>query len=193
MEEKSKKMNLFPRLFLILGLAVLGSILAHQALLAIHETLGKGVKISTAAKSGVTPIAKKEEPLIPPGAVMFFNLLRCPKGWTELNAAQGRYIVGLPAGGYLAGIQGAPLLNLEDRPVGQHVHGLGQSNQPQWVSAAAGPGERCIRNYPQYLCTDQWKRIEAHPGDRANLVVEPSGPVVGTNAPYIQLLACQKL
>ena len=41
--------------------------------------------------------------LIPAGAVMFYNLAACPTGWTELTAARGRTVVGLPLSGTLAG------------------------------------------------------------------------------------------
>ena len=59
---------------------------------------------------------------IPTGAVMAFNLASCPSGWTELTSARGRYIVGLPSGGTLAGTAGTALSNQENRPVGQHNH-----------------------------------------------------------------------
>ena len=42
----------------------------------------------------------------PAGAVMFFNLASCPAGWSELAAAQGRYLVGVPGGGTLGGTSG---------------------------------------------------------------------------------------
>src|SRR3954464_4966688 len=35
----------------------------------------------------------------PAGAVMYFDLASCPAGWTSYDAAGGRYLVGLPAGG----------------------------------------------------------------------------------------------
>jgi hypothetical protein len=56
---------------------------------------------------------------VPSGAVMFFNLPACPSGWSELVAAQGRAIVGLPTGGTLAGAVGDGQSDLEDR---SHSH-----------------------------------------------------------------------
>lgn len=53
------------------------------------------------------------------GAVMHFALPECPSGWSELTAARGRTLVGLPASGSLAGTSGTPLGNLETR---QHTH-----------------------------------------------------------------------
>ena len=61
---------------------------------------------------------------VPSTAVMFFNNTVCPSGWTAISAAQGRYLVGLPTSGTLAGTTGTALSNQENRPVGQHNHGV---------------------------------------------------------------------
>ncbi len=97
----------------------------------------------------------------PSGAVMFFNLSSCPSGWSELTAARGRYPVGLPSGGTLAGTQGTALSNLENRV--PHTH------SEQW-----------------YTDCMYW------PGNRWLFMTHTSTAIPGTNAPYIQLLACQK-
>lgn len=55
------------------------------------------------------------------GAVMHFALPECPSGWSELTAARGRTLVGLPDGGNLAGVTGTALGNLETR---QHSHNV---------------------------------------------------------------------
>jgi hypothetical protein len=62
---------------------------------------------------------------VPQGAVMTFNLASCPSGWTEVTDAQGRAIVGLPAGGTLAGTVGSGLSDLEDR---SHTHDVNPAN-----------------------------------------------------------------
>lgn len=54
----------------------------------------------------------------PAGMVSAFNGA-CPAGWTEVSAAQGRAIVGLPSGGTLAGTVGTALTNLQDKT---HTH-----------------------------------------------------------------------
>jgi len=59
---------------------------------------------------------------IPSNTVIFYNGTSCPSGWTELTSARGRYLVGLPLSGTLAGTAGTALSNLENRPVGQHNH-----------------------------------------------------------------------
>lgn len=108
----------------------------------------------------------------PSGAVMFFNLSSCPSGWSELTAARGRYPVGLPSGGTLGATVGTALSNTENRPVGQHTHG----SHEHGGGCAAG----------------SWCSFRAASGGETGGVTDPSGTIPGTNAPYIQLLTCQK-
>lgn len=61
------------------------------------------------------PALEGREFSVPGGAVMAFNLASCPAGWSELVAARGRTVVGLPSGGALAGTLGTGLGDLEDR------------------------------------------------------------------------------
>jgi hypothetical protein len=72
---------------------------------------------------------------VPAGAVMFFDLPQCPSGWTAYGAAQGRAVVGVPAGGTLATMVGNAYGNAEDRG---HVH---EANPPlaQTTEAPAHP------------------------------------------------------
>lgn len=58
---------------------------------------------------------------MPAGTVAFFDRTDCPAGWQPLEAAQGRTLVGRPAGGSLGGTRGTPLLDLE---IPAHVHHL---------------------------------------------------------------------
>ena len=108
----------------------------------------------------------------PSGAVMSFNLASCPSGWTELISARGRYIVGLPAGGTLGGTSGTALSNLENRPTGNHTHSLSMG----FYSTGA------VSSYPAMAWSD---------GGYAG-VTGGTGYPADTNAPYIQLLTCQK-
>jgi hypothetical protein len=72
--------------------------------------------------------------IIPAGMVAPFNLSSCPPGWGELVGARGRVVVGLPSGGTLAGTVGTALSNLENRPVGQHNHGITDSGHVHGIT-----------------------------------------------------------
>ena len=72
--------------------------------------------------------------IVPTGAVMFFNLAACPAGWSASTAANGRYLVGMPPSGTLAGTVGTALTNEENRAVGQHTHGVTDPGHGHGVS-----------------------------------------------------------
>ncbi|QQG45649.1 MAG: hypothetical protein HYW89_01890 [Candidatus Sungiibacteriota bacterium] len=110
--------------------------------------------------------------LLPAGAVLYFNLTSCPGGWSELTAARGRYIVGLQQGGSLGTTVGTALSNQENRATGKHNHQLGGL----WVNQGNGNNPAGTAN------PERWAPYETG----------YAGDVDGTNAPYIQLLACQK-
>ena len=52
---------------------------------------------------------------VPSGAVIFVTTAACPTGYAEYATAQGRYVVGLPQNGTLAGTSGTALANLQVR------------------------------------------------------------------------------
>jgi len=68
---------------------------------------------------------------VPQGAVMSFNLASCPSGWTEVTAAQGKAIVGLPSGGTLTGTVGTGLSDLENRT---HTHDVNPANKSTTIT-----------------------------------------------------------
>jgi hypothetical protein len=135
---------------------------------------------------------------VPPGAVLFFNLEACPAGWTAFLAAQGRYLVGLPPNGMAGAAVGTALADREDRPVGQHSHGVNdpthshgffdlflKTQPPQFGSSAfiAGGGN---------LTTASASTAQRTSADTTGITISAAGAVPGTNAPYVQLLSCEK-
>ncbi len=125
--------------------------------------------------------------VIPAGAVMFFNLNTCPSGWTQLTAAQGRFVVGLHTGGSLANTVGTALNNLENRPIGQHGHGVtdpGHVHPAPKVYTASGGTTTAVKTL-----AGEWSTV-SH--TVTGITVDDGGTVAGTNAPYIQLLVCEK-
>lgn len=126
---------------------------------------------------------------LPKGTIAFFNLPLCPSGWTEKTELKGRYPIGLPNSGTLGQSIGTALTNGEDRPVGQHNHGV------------TDPGHGHVLNYMRYdiaggLGGDAYRHQSGGVSTDiayTGISIKNSGSVAGTNAPYLQLLACEKL
>jgi hypothetical protein len=143
-----------------------------------------------------------------PSGVIAYMAGACPSGWTEYTAARGRYVVGVPSGGTVAGTVGTALTNQENRAVGQHTHtfsgsALAAHNHTQdahlhgrtsWSNSGNGStyargvsGNQSNVNSNNATATNQAASAGTPAGTNAN-----SGSVAGTNAPYIQLTVCQK-
>jgi hypothetical protein len=122
----------------------------------------------------------------------FFNLTTCPSGWVEFATARGRYIVGLPGGGTLGGGVGTTLTNLENRAAGLHNHGvtdLGHSHVLDLYGTADSAGFSGIFDSASPAIAGAFMTDDAV----TNISIQNNtGTVAGTNAPYIQLLVCQK-
>ena len=129
---------------------------------------------------------------LPKGTIAFFNLSACPSGWTEKTELKGRYPIGLPTSGTLGQSVGTALTNGEDRATGQHTHTASQAPHDHEYAV------------PCHWCggpPNSWS-LESVPGgvfwlNRTNstaptVSVANTGSVAGTNAPYVQLLACEK-
>lgn len=126
----------------------------------------------------------------PVGAVMFFNLSSCPSGWTEMTSARGRYLVGLPSDGTLGGTAGSVLSNLENRAVGSHTHTVsdpghrhGLDVMGEFVAGGTYEAEGGVGAPVRRVLTE---------GSPTGISINTAGTVDGTNAPYLQLLVCQK-
>ncbi|MEK9143391.1 MAG: hypothetical protein AAB481_02070, partial [Patescibacteria group bacterium] len=142
---------------------------------------GDGTAQAAAASGGV-----------PATGVMFFNAASCPTGWTELTAARGMTMVGLPAAGTLAGTVGTAFTNLENRT---HTH--------------TGPSHTHTGPSHSHSISSQYN-AESHSMSATSLAAAQTTSSSGTGStsadgtgatgtaatsnviPYIQLLACQK-
>ncbi len=117
------------------------------------------------------------------GTIIYFNGTTCPSGWSEVTSARGRYLVGLPSGGTLAGSVGDDLSNLENRNLGTHTHSASAVNSLHTHTLTSGGG--VIRGTGSgYFTTG---------GDTVTVSVSTLSLPAGTPAPYIQFLTCQKL
>jgi len=132
---------------------------------------------------------------VPAGAVMFFNLETCPAGWIVLPGAQGRYLVGLTAGGNLGMQVGTALKNQEERTVSQHTHAVTDPGHSHTVYSVVdkNTGGQSGGSQPYFrrmqTATDQTSITKT---GTTGITVQPEGEVRGTTAPYLQLLVCQK-
>jgi len=119
---------------------------------------------------------------VPAGAVSTFNLAGCPEGWSPLNAAQGRFIVGagtLDGDSYAPGDTGGSArhaLSVDELP--EHRHGVrmqfGYGSESTYYIVGNNSGGRDVGYHPAY-----------------------SEPVGGNEPhenrpPYLSLLYCQR-
>jgi hypothetical protein len=127
---------------------------------------------------------------VPAGAVMFFNLASCPSGWNEVSGAQGRYVVGLPPSGTLAGTAGSALSNLENRAVGQHDHAITDPGHVHDLLGDASGADVTV-GADNGAATHNGSYAGNVASHVTGVTVNNAGSVAGTNAPYIQYLVCQ--
>tara|TARA_Y100000310_G_C20700529_1_gene829386 strand:- start:5755 stop:6357 length:603 start_codon:yes stop_codon:yes gene_type:complete len=131
--------------------------------------------------------------IVPQGAVMYFNLQNCPSGWSELTSARGRYLVGLNIGGSLGSSVGNSLQNLENRPVGKHDHSINDPGHSHelGVDDNLQQGSEASHLW-DFFDSNPQKGREPTSIDTTGITIKDEGNLDGTNAPYLQLLVCQK-
>jgi hypothetical protein len=128
----------------------------------------------------------------PGGAVMYFDLAACPAGWSEFTSGRGRYLVGLSSGGTAGATVGNALSDQENRPTGQHTHGVIDPGHSHSVLYDTDKLEN-IGN-----TIGGTRRVGADDGTATTstaftgISIQPAGSQPGTNAPYVQLLVCRK-
>jgi hypothetical protein len=140
---------------------------------------------------------------VPSGAVDFYALSQCPAGWSPYEPARGRYVVGVNGGGNVEGAVGTALGDGENRAVGQHDHGVNDPGHRHRVLQASPilVGGNVVPT--RLMGTTSSSQLTALPDNPAALqqalsnettgiTLDPAGSVPGTNAPYVQLLACRK-
>jgi hypothetical protein len=139
------------------------------------------------------PGANGVDAVAPAGAVMYFDLAACPAGWTSFDAAGGRYLVGLPTGGTAGAAVGTALSDQENRPTGQHTHGV---TDPGHFHAVGYDTEQ-LANTGNTIGGTRMQGGTNSGSENSDpaftgISIQPAGAVAGTNAPYLQLLVCRK-
>jgi hypothetical protein len=129
----------------------------------------------------------------PAGAVMYFDLAACPSGWSDFAAGRGRYLVGMPVGGTPGAAVGTALSDQENRPTGQHTHAV---IDPGHVHAVGYDTEQLANTGNTIGGTRMFggSNSASENSDLAftGISIANAGAVPGTNAPYLQLVACRK-
>lgn len=189
--------------------------LAANALNRNGGTLGgtlnlNGQTLSGAATfSGAVTFSSVPAGVIPAGLALYGTTGTCPTGWSEVTAARGLYVVGLPAGGTNAGTSGTALTNLEARAVGQHNHAITDpthnhtqnAHQHSIFTANAGGGSNQLATAGGNGTFGN--NLVGEPGsvqlftatniaNSTGITINNQGSVAGTNAPYIQYPLCKK-
>lgn len=132
---------------------------------------------------------------VPAGAVMHFDLASCPSGWAPYTEAVGRYLVGTGAGGTNGTSVGAALTPGENRTVGRHSHAVAD---PGHTHTATAGNTIVAGNVPFVRFQSNGSGAAGSQGTlttqtaATGITVEPTGGFTGTNAPYVNLLACKK-
>ena len=157
----------------------------------INDGTQNSGKVLTSHSAGIA----SWEPLssVPQGMLLFFNLSDCPEGWTKVSDSQGRYLVALQQNGTLNGTAGTNLSDQENRATGQHDHSIGVVEHTHTFNGGASGGGSA------YACSSPPGSPNTISGNWAQssvsttgITINAYGDVEGTNAPYIQLLLCQK-
>ncbi len=138
---------------------------------------------------------------VPANAVIFLPATSCPTGYTEYTTLRGRYAVGLVANGTSAATVGTALTNTENRAVGQHTHTQNAHNHgitdaghthtynEHGGSTSAFTETGTVSGNGSQNTGNSTTGITINNRTATN---QNTGSVTGTNAPYVQLLACQK-
>lgn len=126
------------------------TVVAMVVALLVGSLFGSMVGSATSARAAEDPAAALAE--MPSRAVVAFNRLTCPNGWSQFTHANGRVVVGLNPGGTLRARIGAPLDDKErlkhshlvdPEPQftgfnGSHSHNWATYSNGQWSTGSAG-------------------------------------------------------
>ncbi len=128
--------------------------------------------------------------------VVYFAGTKCPTGWTEKADMRGRYVVAAQSSASLGRLVGSALSDQENRATGLHNHIVddpGHRHPVYIAQSRTGADSGVIGDMPTANnlsgatrpIIDAWNHKVS-----TDIQLRAAGSVEGTNAPYIQLLAC---
>ena len=140
--------------------------------------------------NGIDALNGSSEDSLPLNTIIFYNGTSCPQGFSELTAARGRYIVGLPSGGTLNATVGTALSDSENRAVGEHNHDI---TDPGHFHAQNGLTMLKTGSSDVNVGGTTTRSLGGNTASKVTgITINNNGSVAGTNAPYIQYLTCIK-
>jgi hypothetical protein len=154
------------------------------------------LEVAGSAVNGV--FATSWVPCVQSNMVAFSTTGSCPTGWSEYTTARGRYILALPASGTNVATVGTALTDQENRPAGSHNHNVtdpGHFHTQQAPTTAGGTVQTAVTGGNGV--TDQ-SAFDHTTTNTTGITINAGGGgtsgqtgVTGTNAPYLQLMACK--
>jgi hypothetical protein len=138
---------------------------------------------------------RAQQPIVagtPASAIGYFNRTTatgCPAGWSELTAARGAALVGLPNAGTKGTIVGAPLTDQENR---HHNHSLSTHSHTYSGTSGASTSNVNVSDTGE----NHDANVPGHAHGWSNTSSTISTDLTGADsvmiAPYMQLLFCVK-
>ncbi|SDE86034.1 hypothetical protein [Limimaricola pyoseonensis] len=185
---------------------------------AVRLLIDKVESIDSDIEKLQTEVELLQNSKIARGAVVYFRDTECPNdSWRPYDNARGRYIVSLTENGVLGATIGEPLTDKEQRRVvGRHDHGLSTADNHVHGVSTTGIHSHEYRSTDNGPLHDNGSNFiggagrfgqvgtKTSGGDgnhQHNIAaagahghsVAAAGKDIGTSAPYIQLLACEKI
>lgn len=120
-----------------------------------------------------------------PSGTIAYQSGSCPTGWTEVIAARGRMIVGLPSGGTSAGTVGTALTDLQDKT---HTHSVTATGAVGSIAASSDAAVKVGTSASNAAASGHTHAAPAFTGSPATSTTAATSDVLS----YIQYRVCSK-
>ncbi len=125
---------------------------------------------------------------VPQNTVSWFDLVKCPQGWTKFSSMDGRYIVSIGTGSTNISVGNSFTTDGEEREVGKHTHSITETEHAHIVESSDFKETDGVLFDKTNSTPFTNRQTES---SIVGMSVSQEGSTEGTNAPYINLLACQ--